>query len=88
MVMYWQGVCGKLHYVNGVEPPDLNAMISDPDSLAAQKARSHVRASVIAFWGLSEDQGGIGADWSNLFWQECFRISPCMVEEVDHDDDD
>lgn len=83
MVMYWQGVSGKLFYVNGVEPPDLNAMISDPGSPAAQMAKSHVRASTMAFWGLEEDQGGIGRGWADKFWQECFKLAPCSVETDD-----
>ncbi|WP_066663027.1 MULTISPECIES: hypothetical protein [unclassified Sphingomonas] len=85
-VMYWQGVCGKLHYSANVAPPDLNVMISDPSSAAAGKARAQVRAFMMAFGAMDGEHGTPKKDWGSTFWRECFRLSGCSYEEDDSGD--
>jgi hypothetical protein len=87
MVIYWQGASGKLHYVNGVKPPDLNAIIDRPGSDDAMMASAQVRAAVMAYWGLGMGEGGIDPDWAKEFWQQSFRLSPCKVAQPADGDD-
>ena len=75
MMMYWQGVSGKLKFVNGVEPPDLNALIAEPESEEGKMAAASVRAFSMAFFSGFGDE--IESDWCESFWWKAQQLGAC-----------
>jgi hypothetical protein len=73
-VLYFAGICGKLHYFSNVQVPNLEAIISDFDSDVSKHACASVRASVNAFIGHLREK--TSEDWPRYFWNRGIEIDP------------
>ena len=78
--LYYARACnGKLFISRSVRVPNLEAIISDPESDDAEHARSAVRMHGQMFVGDSREERRI--DWPSLFWHRCYLASDCDVEQ-------
>jgi hypothetical protein len=76
-VLYIRSVNGGLFFTQDVPAPDLNALVDDPDSEAAQRAASFVRATVLNEFGRTPR--GDTPDWPGLFWNQGLQIDGCFL---------
>lgn len=78
---YTQARLGKVHINQGLRIPDLDSIITDPESDAAQHAKSSVRMySMIAIGHLREE---VPAIWAAEFWHRCYLVAECKPWEFD-----
>jgi hypothetical protein len=75
---YARACCGKLFIAEGLRVPNLEAIISDPQSDDAQHARSAVRMHSQMLVG--HRRGEKPAKWPSLFWHHCYLSSDCDPE--------
>lgn len=68
---------GTLHYPQGMDIPDPNVIITDPDSDQAKRAGSFFRASAMAEMAHTD----LDEAWSRYFWNRGFELSPCELAE-------
>jgi hypothetical protein len=72
---------GKLFFMEGTQPGDLDAMLREPDAPESRRTASSLRAMLNVF--------GSGAmiappvDWVGYFWQQGLRISLCELPSVE-----
>jgi hypothetical protein len=76
-VLYFAGICGKLHYSSDVKVPNLQAIIADFDSDVSKHACASVRASVNAFIGQLREK--TSEDWPCYFWARGIEIDPVAL---------
>ncbi|HWR57358.1 MAG TPA: hypothetical protein VN328_00600 [Thermodesulfovibrionales bacterium] len=82
-VIYIRGTAGGLYLAEGIRVPDLDAIISDPESENAKHAGGFVRAGVLSEVMLPvADQG---SEWAISFWNQGLRIDNCDVEDLSND---
>lgn len=83
-VVYIRGICGGLHYVGEVKPPDLNAIIEAPESEEGKRSASSVRASVLMEF--NSETGYVDIGWPASFWNQGLLIDTCELgNEEKHD---
>ena len=74
-IIYVRGVTGGLLLPEGMEQPDLNAIIEDPESESGRRAGSFVRATVLTEFmpveNISLD------DWARSFWNTNYALDDC-----------
>jgi len=73
-VVYFIGICGKLHFSSKVQVPNLEAIVSDFDSDESKGACARVRAFVNGFMGTSSEK--ISDHWPRYFWNRGIEIDP------------
>lgn len=83
LTMYIRGMTGALYYSKEIEPPDLNALIEDPESEAAQRAGAHVRTHVLGEVSLPDDEAT--SNWSTTFWDQRLDIDTCEFRDLEHE---
>lgn len=88
-VPYFLGLEGKLHFVAGVEVPDLEAIAKDFDSEVARRSAAQVRAFVNGCVGVMEES--LSEDWPRYFWNRGLALAPVSavscVESAATDDE-
>lgn len=72
---YTQAVIGRLKISSHLPSPDLEAIHSDPDSVAAQKAQADVR--IFSMMAVGQMKNEISSDWPKAFWKRCRSSSSC-----------
>jgi len=72
---YVQACAGRLHIAQGMRVPDLDAIITRPDSDDALHASASVRMYAQSLVGrMREEQA---TDWPDTFWNNCYQFSEC-----------
>jgi hypothetical protein len=74
--VYSMLITGKLRISKDIEMPDFDAVIKAPDSEAAKRAASFVRATLngrIGVYGIEEEENV----WARDFWREAFNLEGC-----------
>src|SRR5262249_17895553 len=72
VVLYAEVVGGRLKYVEGVRPPNLESLFDDFESEQATAAAAHVRMSVNQVFMFHESK--IGSAWANYFWNRGLEL--------------
>ncbi|MBU1121251.1 MAG: hypothetical protein KKF54_00940 [Candidatus Omnitrophica bacterium] len=75
-VVYIRAITGGLHIVQGLEPPNLESLVSDPESDEAKKTAAQVR-SMAMMEAMSGDKEKSGSAWSQSFWNQGLKIDKC-----------
>jgi hypothetical protein len=73
-VVYFAGICRKLHYLSDVQVPNLEAIFSDFESDESKRACASVRATVNAFIGFASEK--LSDHWPRYFWNRGIEIDP------------
>ncbi len=84
-VFYVKALDGKIHYPSHIEPPDLNALIENPDSEEANSAASQIRNHMKTEFMMLEHTGNYNADWAKSFWNQSYRLDKCEFSGVSND---
>jgi hypothetical protein len=74
--VYLMMITGKFFISKDIELPDFDAVIKAPESEAAKRAASFVRATLnggIGAHGLAEEK----SPWAKDFWQQAFKLEGC-----------
>jgi len=79
-VIYIRGITGGLCYANDVEVPDLNAIITNPESEAGKKAAGSVRAYVLS--EMMPAGKPLESGWAASFWNQGHKIDTCELNET------
>lgn len=75
---------GGISFAQHIELPDLDAIITAPDSDKAKRAGAFVRASALSEWMPGKPE--VLEQWSRSFWNQGYKIDTCMlVEEANGD---
>jgi hypothetical protein len=77
-VMYISGITGGLYFCKGIEPPDIEKIITAPESEEGKKAAGSVRAFMLT--ELMPNEGDRLGEWANNFWDENYKISSCTFK--------
>jgi hypothetical protein len=80
-VVYTRVITGGLHYADGLQPPDLNAIVEAPATEAAERAAAIVRATVLGELMPGEDRNP--RVWPRHFWNHALHLDAC--EFASHD---
>lgn len=77
--LYYSQACnGKIHIAQGLRVPNLEAIITDPESDDASHASSSVRMhSQMLVSHLREEDP---TEWPSLFWHRCYLATDCDIE--------
>jgi hypothetical protein len=78
-VAYIRGMTGGLYFPQGVEPPDLNAMLNEPHSEKAEKAAAFVRAFVLS--EVQKESDDEKFYWPREFWNQGIKIDKCEIKD-------
>lgn len=73
-VVYFAGICGKLHYNSNIHVPNLESIITNFESEGSKLACSGVRATVNGFYGYISKK--ISDRWPRYFWNRGIQIEP------------
>jgi len=73
-VVYFAGICGKLHYFSDVQVPNVESIISNFESEESKHACASVRATVNAFVGHITQK--VSDRWPRYFWNRGIQIEP------------
>ncbi len=84
-IFYVEARDGKIHYPSHIEPPDLNALIENPDSEEANSAAVHIRNHLKTEFMMLEHTGKYNADWAKSFWNQSYRLDQCEFFGVSND---
>lgn len=74
--VYSMMITGKLFISKDIEMPDFDAVIKAPESEAAKRAASFVRATLngrIGVYGIAGEEN----TWARIFWRQAFRLEGC-----------
>lgn len=74
MVMVSELSTDSLVFSRGVDLPDFNAVLSDPDSDEARRAAGLVRAHTLTSFGMQQ----ITPLWARAFWNRNYELSECV----------
>lgn len=80
-ITYIGMVTGITHY--NYEIPDLNAVITNPDSEVTNEAAGFIRIGAMS--AVTRRGKLYGHDWAISFWNQGLKIDPCAFEEIDND---
>lgn len=82
-VMYIRGMTGGLAFAKNIKVPDLNAIVSSPESEEAKRAGALVRSFVLCevMLPLKEGQGS----WPRDFWNQGLQLDDCEFEVAGDD---
>ena len=78
-VVYIRVITGGLHFVNNVEPPDLEAIVKTPDSEAARRSGGMVRSMVLQEFMPRGEKASY--EWSKIFWNKNYTLDKCIFYE-------
>lgn len=78
-VVYIRGMTGGLYLPEGMEPPDLNAILDEPNSEKAKKASAFVRAFVLM--EIQKESEGDKFYWPREFWNQGIKIDKCEIKD-------
>ncbi|MDA8031616.1 MAG: hypothetical protein MPK62_10935, partial [Alphaproteobacteria bacterium] len=67
---------GRYKIFQGLEKPDIDSIIHDPSSEAAERAMSRIRGETLIFFQMSN----VDPSWAKHFWNRNFELSPCEFE--------
>jgi hypothetical protein len=81
-VVYFAGICGKLHYFSDVQVPNLESIINDFESEKSKHACASVRASVNGFYGMIDEK--LSDRWPRYFWNPGVQIEPVTQITREH----
>lgn len=82
-VAYIRGATGGLYLPEGMEPPDLNAMLDEPNSEKGEKASAFVRAFALS--EILEEGDDDKYYWPREFWNQGVRIDKCELEDKNNE---
>lgn len=89
VVFYSKYLSGKLKFNTEVKAPDLESIIGDFQSAAAQRAASHIRMAVNTVFMFNEKD--IGTKWASYFWNHGLELEPpipfLVPQELESADD-
>jgi len=74
-VLYVAGLTQRVLYGESMEVPDLNSLVEDPESDAANRAAASVCTGVLTMFATSE--GLRVSEWARSFWNQNLRIDAC-----------
>lgn len=77
-LLYIRGLTGGLYFLKGVETPDLDAIITRPESEIGQRSAAMVRASVLQELMPLETERV--SPWAQTFWNEALYIDSCQFK--------
>jgi hypothetical protein len=81
-VMYVRGITGGLYFLEGVETPDLDAIVNSPQSDAGLRAAAMVRAAVLQeILPVDEPR----RSWPMDFWNQALFIDECYFSGASDD---
>jgi hypothetical protein len=83
-LLYIRGLTGGLYLPKDLEPLDLDAIISRPDSEAGKRGAGFVRASVLQ--ELMPRGTERTLSWAQTFWNEALYIDGCQLQAQDDND--
>jgi len=75
-IVYIRAITGGLHIAQGLEPPNLESLVKDPESDEAKKAAAQVR-SMVMMEAMSGDGKTPESAWSQSFWNQGLKIDKC-----------
>jgi hypothetical protein len=75
-MVYIRAITGGLYFASGIEPPNFESLIRDPESDEAKKTASQVRATVI-MEPMSKEGKSAGSSWARSFWNQGLKIDKC-----------
>jgi len=78
--IYIRGITGGLFLTKDIEPPDLNAIINDPESKSGKKAAAFVRSSVLM--EIMSPEGDFLTKWADSFWDQGLQVDTCDFGDV------
>jgi hypothetical protein len=80
--IYIRGITGGLLLNRGIEAPDLNSIIDNPESEPAKRAGAFVRSTVLM--EIMSPEGTATAKWADSFWDQGLQIDACEFgDDVD-----
>lgn len=88
MAVNLRAATGGTFYAEGLGPPDLNALIDDPDSEAAEMEAARARVQVLSEIMATLDGTTTDATmfhWARRFWNDALRLDECLFSESDAD---
>jgi len=71
---------GHLMFLNGVEPPDLNAVFDYPETEASQHAAGFIKVNCTSMIFRGRDKNKCDFDWQRMFWNGCFKLQGCEYD--------
>lgn len=83
-LMWWAIDAGKILYPDGMEHPNFNIMLEEPESQAGEKARTDAWLYALGLFSYPGNE--IDATWADKFWIESAKISDCYVFCENEDD--
>lgn len=72
---YTQAVVGKIYVAKHLHVPDLDAIISDPESEEAQRSKADVR--IFSLMAIGQLKNHVPSAWPKTFWHKSRATSPC-----------
>lgn len=70
-------VAGTVHVSKEIDLPDLNSVVTRPDSEEAKRAAGFLRASAMAEWGALN----VNNRWAEYFWNRGGELTPCELPD-------
>jgi hypothetical protein len=74
-------VAGTIKFSSQIQIPDLNSVITEPDSAEAKRAASFMRSNAMAEFGMLS----VSLEWSKHFWNRGADLAPCSLPGYVHD---
>ena len=71
---------GNTKICEGVDIPDLNAVIDYPNTEESKGAAGYIVASSSFFIAMEMDKGQLDMAWQRQFWDTCYRLEPCEFD--------
>ncbi len=84
-LVYIKTATGGLFWTGDAHPPDLEAIITAPESDAGRHAAAVVRAIVLSETP-TPDEATLHGCWAREFWNAALHLDECTFEEPQHGD--
>jgi hypothetical protein len=79
-VFHSQNCAGHLFLSSKIEKFDMNEILKYPDTDESRRVAAFLRAFSKPF--ILQMQAEINSSWKNRFWNICYQIEPCYLEDL------